>query len=322
MSTGKDIEKWLLELEAAMKKSIKKILARAIIAHPKMTRENWIFSWPAQVVLAANQILFTLTVTRILSTSDISELRSLRGRMIEQLNDLANMVKGDLTSLNRSILGALMVLDVHNRDIVTKLIQAKISSLNGFEWVSQLRYYWEDQHCTIRILNGSFNYGYEYLGNTPRLVLTPLTDRCYRTLTSALHLNLGGAPTGPSGTGKTETVKDLSKAFAKQCIVFNCSAALDYKALAKIFKGLSSTGAWSCFDEFNRIDTGVLSVVAQQILTIQRAISEGVNHFNFEGTNLTLDKSCAIFITMNPGYAGRSELPDNLKVQNLATQKS
>lgn len=80
---------------------------------------------------------------------------------------------------------------------------------------------------------------------------------------------MGGSPFGPAGTGKTETVKALGARMGRHVLVFGCDQTFDLQAMSRIFVGLCRCGSWGCFDEFNRLEEGILSAVSQQIQTIQ-----------------------------------------------------
>uniref|UniRef100_A0A8C5F0M4 Dynein axonemal heavy chain 11 n=1 Tax=Gopherus evgoodei TaxID=1825980 RepID=A0A8C5F0M4_9SAUR len=312
------VETWLQQLEETMYKTVHRHIMEAIAAYEEKPREQWIFDYPAQVALTSSQIWWTTDVGiafNRLEEGFETALKDYNKKQIAQLNALIALLLGELASGDRQKIMTICTIDVHARDVVAKLVAQKVTSSQAFAWLSQLRHRWDEaqKHCLANICDAQFQYFYEYLGNTSRLVITPLTDRCYITLTQSLHLTMSGAPAGPAGTGKTETTKDLGHALGMMVYVFNCSEQMDYKSIGNIYKGLVQTGAWGCFDEFNRISVEVLSVVAVQVKTIHDAIRNKRKKFLFLGENITLKTSVGIFITMNPGYAGRTELPENLK---------
>ncbi|EGB05328.1 hypothetical protein AURANDRAFT_6471, partial [Aureococcus anophagefferens] len=147
-------------------------------------------------------------------------------------------------------------------------------------------------------------------------VRTALTDRCFETMAAALKQRLGGNPVGPAGTGKTESVRALGSNLGRHVVVFNCDEAFDLGAMGRLLKGLCRSGAWGCFDEFNRLDEGMLSAVSEQLEAIQNALlarNACVDFGGPRGDGVPLRPTTGVFVTMNPGYAGRSPLPENLK---------
>ena len=131
----------------------------------------------------------------------------------EQLNmitDMISMVQGELPKLLRRSAMNVITLEAHSRDIPVKLIRMEVDRADHFEWLGQLKTYWENHvghggqtpeldqgkegDCVLYICDALFRYSFEYLGCAGRLVITPLTDRIYITATQSAHLILGCAP--------------------------------------------------------------------------------------------------------------------------------
>jgi len=279
--TDKAVELWMTEIEAEMKTSLADALKSGVYYYAQNTRVEWLYKMIGQVGLAGSQTWWTWEVEdtfKKVSKGDKYGMKKFAAKCNAQLAELVHQTTQPLEQLHgplaRVKINTVIIVEVHSRDIIDQFVIDSVLDPRDFEWESVLRFYWEREADAlwIRQCTGQFEYGCEYMGNNGRLVVTALTDRCYMTLTQALTFLMGGAPAGPAGTGKTETTKDLAKGLGLWCVVTNCGEGLDYKAMGSIFSGLVQCGAWGCFDEFNRIEAAVLSVVATQLTTIQKSL--------------------------------------------------
>jgi dynein heavy chain 1 len=289
------INDWLARIEHSMRISLALLLTDAVdelqtFYMPGMPLDmthfiGWVEKYPAQLVTLAIQVAWTATVE-----SAFENGASLDGPLdvvLQSLDLLADVVLTELMPVTRRKCEHLITELVHQRDVLRSLIAQRALNNKAFAWLYQMRFYLDRaleplDRLAIRVADATFPYGWEYLGVPDRLVQTPLTDRCYLTLTQALDNQLGGAPFGPAGTGKTESVKALGVQLGRFVLVFCCDETFDFQAMGRIFVGLCQVGAWGCFDEFNRLEERILSAVSQQVQSIQQGLASLVKNPNAE----------------------------------------
>lgn len=247
------VENYLCDLELKMISTLKDNLDMAKEATEEWDlakpRHTWLDDYNAQTSLLATQIVWTEETQRAFEELENggseSAMKEYYLVTVSRIGNLIERVRTDLSSELRIKIITIITIDVHERDVIEKFVQIKLADSGAFAWASQLRFYMESKPketkkvCQARICDWTTWYNYEYVGNCGRLVITPLTDRCYITLTQALNLSMGGAPAGPAGTGKTETTKDLGRALGLHVVVFNCSDQMNYQSMGQIFMGLS-----------------------------------------------------------------------------------
>ena len=292
------INDWLTLLEKEMRVTLASLLAQSVAESHQFRSGQleqarylaWAETYQAQIVVLSAQVSWSECVETALKAceakpelavdSDSHPLQGVLANVEATLTMLADSVLRDQAPLLRRKLEHLIIEHVHQRDVLRELIRLGTASARSFDWLCQMRFYFDAKvanslrQLSIHMANAKFHYGFEYLGVQDKLVQTPLTDRCYLTMSQALEARLGGSPFGPAGTGKTESVKALGHQLGQFVLVFNCDETFDFQAMGRIFVGLCQVGAWGCFDEFNRLEERMLSAVSQQIQAIQEALKE------------------------------------------------
>ena len=187
-------------------------------------RSEWLADHLGQLDIVVTQFAWTRDVELAfdaMGSGNANGMREYSEKQVEMMNDLIMLVQDrGLEKNHRRKAMNIITMETHSRDIVLSMIEDGFDKKDCFKWVGQLKTRFEmrpaspgndgkSEDIWADICDATFQYSFEYLGNPGRLLITPLTDRIYITATQASHLNLGCAPAGPAGTGKTETTKDL-----------------------------------------------------------------------------------------------------------------
>jgi len=317
---------WLLKLDNAIKDSLFNFVHVATLDFTRLLEVNletqavlsWLDKYPGQITLISLQLLWTSNVEDALDNKE--ELEKWKSKYFSLLDLLSQSIQSNTSVQNRLKLENLIIEVLHEKTILEDLIS--IEADRSTAWMNQQRFYFNVESpkllesLLIKQANSEFYYGYEYTGLTRRLVHTPLTNDIYLCVTEALDQFLGAALSGPAGTGKTETLKALGQNLGRIVLTFCCDETFDTHSVSRILIGLSRLGWWGCFDEFNRLPEAILSSISTEIDKIEGALSKNSPEsmsITLLDQNVKVNRNTGIFITGNPNYVGRTELPDNLK---------
>ncbi|CEP03245.1 hypothetical protein PBRA_003005 [Plasmodiophora brassicae] len=309
------LQSWLSRVEQEMRHTLSSLLACAISTFTgpdiSMGLMDWVARYPCQILLLAIQVIWTNRLERVMSSSS-EEISGVCSEFDCLIASLSASIGGCRSTQKIRKIEHLLQTCVRLRDILESL-----SGLNGSElsWrhLASMRMYLDDKgQLEVRMAHCCFSHGFEYIGPTDGYVRSEVSDKIFVSFLQSIRCGFGSSPFGPAGTGKTETVKAVGSLLGRHVIVFNCDESFDVQSMCRILTGLSLSGAWGCFDEFNRLDPRAMSSVADHIESIQHALRNNQQEVSLS-KKIILSRNVAIFITMNPTYEGRRRLPENLK---------
>ena len=314
------VEEYMNDVVSAMQSTLKDVSRDCVAELGSLNIDKFVKMFPSQTCILGLIILWTDTLSESIykAKSDRNAVPMAVKKAGVLLQGLVSIAAKPMASkIARTNLEALIVTQVHLVDTAQDLQTNKVRTIHDFEWQKQLRCYIDsskEDDFTTNICDVSMSHSFEFLGCKDRIVITPMTSRCWVALTQTVSMFLGFSAVGPPGTGKSETIKEFGRCISKYVVIFNSSDQMDHVSLGKIFKGIAIGGMWGCFDEFNRISLDVLSVSSQQLQCVFSALRDRRKEFVYtDGQQTALHKDAGYLVTLNAGQ-GRSELPESLKM--------
>jgi len=162
----RNVEYWMGDVEKMMTTSVRHVLLHSVEDYTERPRTEWVKNHPGMCVLNGSQVHWTSDVDLAIRERGAPGVKDYFDFLEKQLTDSVVLVRQKLSKQEKITLNALIVIDVHAKDVVGKLVSEEVDDVGAFEWISQLRYYWEEDDCYVKCVQTRFPYGYEYLGNS------------------------------------------------------------------------------------------------------------------------------------------------------------
>ncbi|KAK9814943.1 hypothetical protein WJX73_002724 [Symbiochloris irregularis] len=311
------LELWMSKVEAEMYLAVRNRAKQVQTDRKRAKVDEWVLAHQMQFLLLACQIGWTQACEEALrhAGSPTAALGQLHGTTGQFVQNLQQLMAGELSALNRSKLAALLVTTLHGQEVVARLRATKSRGMRDVMWGSQLRYYAPRSSDLVNVKQGiaTFVYGSEYMGDVHRLVITPAVERDMQALTHATFMHSVGCTTGAISSGKTAVIQDLATLLARHVVMLHCHEDINPQRTGTALLGAAQTGAWILFDNLNCLRADALSAFAVQTGALLKAIKAKEDSLTFEGATIVLSPLAGVFASMSPCAASMGQLPESLQ---------
>ncbi|KAI8928647.1 hypothetical protein BC831DRAFT_548196 [Entophlyctis helioformis] len=326
---GLGVEQWLAKVEVESQVTLRKIL---ITRMSQLKFEDMHQSWkgiyermvhdtPTQVTQLAFQILRTAELQACIEDDNAPSISEFVNRSQENIHRFITLIRqGEANAAIINNWKSMIAIELYYRDWGQSLHQKRVHETNSFEWLRGIRYYFseEDGQLYVRQYFQQTQYGFEYMGASPRISWSSMSEKCYAAIWSAMEVKMGIAGYGPISIGKTEIFKDFARAVGKFAVFFNCSQGVLPHVLTRLMTGMAMTGCYLLMTYLDKLEENSLATVWQAISTLrdltERKESTSVSYL---GRIIKLPPSTNVCFlsTVSAGSLARSDFMGLLRTQ-------
>ncbi|KAJ8314952.1 hypothetical protein KUTeg_007102 [Tegillarca granosa] len=344
------VEVWLQKLRDSVSKTLKDMNVNVIQdCNNGVAIDEWASKYPAQVCKMG--MLYYWTKECDQGITEIKyDRKALQGTLKKYGTAVAKLptvltrgawrtLEEPMLPLHKTRLECMIAQSLYLRDILENMCNRKLREPTDFEWRRSIRCYFhpvasddggsvheddaslqdvalqDKQEPLIWILDTPYSYGNEFYGTDAGVALTPLTEKCFLTMSQALNNFQGSVVTGPVGVGKTETVKGLANIFGNFIYTFQCSSRCDSIAVGKIVQGTAMEGCWCLFDEAQSINSEAMAVLLDHVDAVLNALKSKHNYATLgDGQEIPVKKVFGIHMTIDPSsFPTSRSLPNDVR---------